>query len=158
MGHLWIPDIPVAEKILRAAVVYFFIILAFRMTGKRQVGQLSPFDLTVLLIVSNVVQNAMIGSDNSLGGGLIGAATIFILNYLFVELAYRFKKIRNITESSPTVLIHNGRVLQKNLNKERVTMDELRSALRKNGVLEPAHVRYAILEENGQISVVPFGK
>jgi uncharacterized membrane protein YcaP (DUF421 family) len=155
MGHLWIPDIPVLEKILRSVVVYLFILLAFRFTGKRQVGQLTPFDLIVLLIISNVVQNALTGSDSSLSGGLIGAATILVLNYLVVEIAYRFKPARHLLEGEPTILIHNGKILSHHLNRERITLEDLRAAIRKNGLSGVENVRFAVLEENGQISVVP---
>lgn len=155
MGHLWMPDIPILEKILRSAVVYFFILIAFRFTGKRQVGQLSLFDLVVLLIISNVVQNAVIGNDNSLGGGMIGAVTILALNWLVVEVSYRFKPARRLLEGEPTLLIHNGKVLQANLKRERITIEDLQAALRRNGGESIDHVRYAVLEENGQISVVP---
>ena len=78
--HLWIPDISIAEKLIRSVVTYAFLLTAFRLVGKRQVGQMTPFDLVVLLIISNVVQNALIGNDDSLGGGLLGAATILVLN------------------------------------------------------------------------------
>ncbi len=155
MLHIFVPEISIAEKILRSVVVYLFLLLAFRFTGKRQVGQLTPFDLVVLLIISNVVQNAVIGSDNSLGGGLLGAVTILALNYAVTEVAYRSKHARRLLEAQPTLLIHNGRILQENLRRERVTVDELLAALRRNGVVEPAHVRFAILEENGAISVIP---
>ena len=101
MAGLFIPDIPVADKIFRAAVIYLFLLLAFRFTGKRQVGQLTPFDLVVLLIVSNVVQNAMIGNDNSLTGGIIGAVTIFGFNWLVVELTFRSKRVRHLLEPAP---------------------------------------------------------
>jgi uncharacterized membrane protein YcaP (DUF421 family) len=154
MGHLWIPDIPIWEKLLRSFVIYFFILIAFRFTGKRQVGQLTPFDLVVLLIISNVVQNAVIGNDNSLGGGMIGAATILALNWGVVEITYRFKFMRRVMESTPTLLIHNGKILQKNLKQERITLDDLQAALRKNGLIEAGQVRFAVLEENGQISVI----
>ena len=153
--HILIPEVPILEKILRPAVVYIFIFLAFRFLGKRQVGQLSPSDLIVLLIISNVVQNAMIGPDNSLTGGLIGALTIFGLNYLLVEIDFRSKKARHLLEAQPTLLIHNGRVIHDNLNRERVTLDELLAALRRQGLVEPSQVRYAILEEAGSISVIP---
>lgn len=156
MPHFLIPEISILEKIIRPAIVYFFLLLVFRFMGKRSVGQLTPFDLVVLLIISNIVQNAMIGSDNSLGGGLIGAATIFILNYIFVELAFRSKGMRRIMEARPALLIHNGRVLHDNLNRERITMDELLSAMRRAGVVEPSKVWIAVLEENGSISVIPF--
>lgn len=149
------PEIPFWEKVVRSVVVYLFILAAFRFTGKRQVGQLTPFDLVVLLLISNVVQNAVIGPDNSLTGGLIGAVVILILNWGIVELTYRSKRARRLLEASPTILIHNGRVLHDNLARERVTLDDLHAALRRAGIVEPAHVRYAVLEENGVISVVP---
>ena len=155
MGHLWIPDIPIDEKIFRSVVVYLFILLAFRFTGKRQVGQLTPFDLVLLLIISNVVQNAVIGNDNSLGGGLIGAVTILALNWTVVEISYRFKFFRKVMEGTPTILIHNGKILTENLKRERITLEELQAAIRKSGVVDTEKVRFAVLEENGQISVVP---
>ena len=154
MGLL-LPDITVAEKIFRSAAIYFFLLIAFRLTGKRQVGQLTPFDLVLLLLISNVVQNAVIGNDNSLTGGIIGAITILALNRVVVEITYRSKRLRRILETSPTILIHNGKVLHTNLSRERITMDELLAALRRNGVTDPLHVRMAILEDNGGISVIP---
>jgi uncharacterized membrane protein YcaP (DUF421 family) len=155
MFNLFIPEIPVVEKVFRSVVVYLFLLAAFRFTGKRQVGQLSPFDLVVLLIISNVVQNAVIGNDNSLGGGLIGALTILLLNYGIVEVAFRSKRARRLLEPAPTLLIHNGRILVENLHRERVTLEELQAALRRSGVIEPSKVRFAVLEETGAISVVP---
>ena len=154
MGLL-VPDISIAEKILRSVVVYLFLLIAFRLTGKRQVGQLTPFDLVLLLLISNVVQNAVIGNDNSLGGGLIGAVAILLLNRLVVEITYRSKRLRRILEAQPTILVHNGKVLHANLERERVTMDDLLGALRRNGVADVSHVRVAMLEENGGISVIP---
>ncbi len=155
MLHIFLPEIPVGEKLVRSVVVYLFLLVAFRFTGKRQVGQLTPFDLVVLLIISNVVQNAVIGADNSLGGGLIGAAAILLLNSGVVALAYRFKRARRLLETAPTLLIHNGQILHENLRRERVTLDDLLAALRKNGVVEASRVRFAVLEENGAISVIP---
>src|SRR5258708_14477133 len=111
MEHLWMPDIPVWEKILRSVVIYFFILVAFRFTGKRQVGQLTPFDLVVLLIISNVVQNAVIGPDNSLGGGILGAGVILALNWLVVEVTYRSKRLRRLLEAPPTPPGHNRPIL-----------------------------------------------
>ena len=155
---LLIPDIAVVEKILRAVAVYAFLLLAFRLTGKRQIGQLTPFDLVVLLMISNIVQNAMIGSDNSLVGGLIGATTILVLNWAVVELTYRFKPMRRLLEARPTVLIHDGRILHDRLRAERLTMDDLEAALRRGGVADLARVRFAVLEESGGISVVPYSE
>ena len=155
MAHLFVPEVPVAEKIFRSVVIYLFILAAFRFTGKRQVGQLTPFDLVVLLILSNVVQNAVIGNDNSLGGGIIGALTILGLNAGMIEVTYRSKRLRRLVESTPTLLIHNGKVLENNLRRERLTYDDLLAALRQSGVADPSKVRVAVLEENGTISVVP---
>ncbi len=155
-GNLFLPEISVAEKILRSVVVYLFLLVAFRLTGKRQAGQLTPFDLVVLLIISNVVQNAVIGPDNSLTGGLIGAAVILALNYAVVELTFRSKRARRLLELQPTLLIHNGRILHENLKAERVTLDDLLAALRRSGTADASRIRFAVLEENGGISVVPL--
>ena len=154
MLHIFVPDTSIAEKILRSVVVYAFLLVAFRFTGKRQVGQLTPFDLIVLLIISNVVQNALIGNDNSLGGGLVGAAAILVLNSAVVEVTYRSRRARRLLEAQPTLLIHDGQLLHDNMRRERVTLDDLLTALRRNGVTDPAHVRVAMLEENGGISVI----
>jgi len=155
MPNLFVPEVSVVEKIVRSVVVYLFLLAAFRFTGKRQVGQLTPFDLVVLLVISNVVQNAVIGPDNSLGGGLLGAVVILALNGLLVEVTYRSKRLRRMLEASPTVLVHNGKLLEKNLASERITLDDLHAAMRRAGVVDIAHVRVAVLEENGGISVIP---
>ena len=155
MPSLWLPEIALGEKILRSVVIYVFILLAFRFTGKRQVGQLTPFDLVVLLIISNVVQNAVIGPDNSLGGGLLGAVVILALNWLVVELTFRSKRLRRMLEPEPTLLVHNERILHDNLRRERLTLDDLHVALRRAGVADLERVHVAVLEENGGISVIP---
>jgi uncharacterized membrane protein YcaP (DUF421 family) len=158
MAGLFMPEISVWEKVLRAGAVYLFILVAFRFSGKRQVGQLTPFDLVVLLIISNIVQNAMIGPDNSLLGAFIGVITVLVLNWLFVETSYRFKKARRMLEGEPVLLVHNGKVYRDRLERERLTMDELLAAIRENGLSDPLDVRVAMLEENGQISVIPREK
>ena len=157
MSHLWMPDIPVWEKILRSAVIYIFLLVAFRFTGKRQVGQLTPFDLVVLLIISNVVQNAVIGNDNSLGGGMLGAVVILALNYGVVLLTFRYKRLRHWVAGEPSLLVHNGHIFQDRMAREHITRDDLDAALRRSGVADITKVRYAILEDNGQISVIPMG-
>jgi len=96
LAGLLIPDVGILEKALRAVAVYVFLLIAFRLTGKRQIGQLTPFDLVVMLVISNIVQNAMIGNDNSLGGGIIGATTILALNWAVVELTFPFKRLRRL--------------------------------------------------------------
>lgn len=156
MLHLLVPDVPVLEKLVRSVIVYVFIVLAFRLTGKRQVGQLTPFDLVVLLVLSNAVQNALIGNDNSLGGGLVGATALLVLNYLFVELTYRSKRLRRALEPSPTILVHDGRILEAHLHRERLTHDDLHAAIRRSGFVDATAIRFAVLEANGGISVVPW--
>ena len=155
MAGLLVPEVSVVEKVVRSVVVYLFLLLAFRFTGKRQVGQLTPFDLVVLLVISNVVQNAVIGPDNSLGGGLLGAVVILALNWALVEITFRSKRMRRLLEAAPTVLVHNGRLLQKNLAHERINLDDLHAAMRRAGVVDVEHVHVAMLEENGGITVIP---
>jgi len=151
------PDIAIMEKILRSAVVYLFLLVSFRLAGKRLLGQLTAFDLVVLLIISNVLQNAAIGDDTSLGGGLLGAFVIISLNWLVAKLTYRHKRLQRLVENVPTVLIRHGEVLHANLDREHMSMAELRAALRKEGVASMSEVRWAILEEDGRVSVVHRG-
>ncbi len=151
---MWLPELPLLEKIGRAAAVYLFLLVALRLTGKRQLGQMSSFDLVVLLIISNVLQNAMIGNDNSVLGGFIGAATILLLNYGVARLVTSRKSIERLVEGSPTLLIHNGKVFEDNLRRELLTRDELMAALRRQGILAVEDVRVALLEETGAITAV----
>lgn len=150
-----LPEIAVAEKLLRSVVVYLFLLIAFRVMGKRQLGQLTPFDLVVVLIISNVVQNALIGPDNSLSGGLIGATAILLLNALVAWLTFRYKRVERLVEHPPTVVVRHGRILKDSLRQERLSLAELRSALRQQGVMSLCDVRYVILEEDGHLSVIP---
>ena len=156
MLNVFVPEISIVEKVLRSVVVYLFIVAAFRITGKRQVGQLTPFDLVVLLLISNVVQNALIGNDNSLGGGLLGAVTLLALNYGFVEITYRSKRLRHTLEPYPTMLVHDGRIIEANMRRERISHDDLHAALRRSGLVDASQVRFAVLEATGGISVVPW--
>jgi uncharacterized membrane protein YcaP (DUF421 family) len=153
--NLLVPDISVAEKVLRSVVVYAFLLVAFRLCGKRQLGQLTAFDLVVVLIISNVVQNAVIGNDNSLGGGLLGATTILLVNSAVAYVTFRFKRADRVIEHSPTLLVRNGRVLRSNLRRERLGPRDLRAALRHHGLVSVRDIRYAFLEEDGHVSVIP---
>jgi len=148
------PEITVAEKVLRSVVVYLFLLAAFRLAGKRTLGQMTAFDLVVLLIISNVVQNALIGNDNSLGGGLIGATAILLLNAIVAWITFRYKRMERIVEHSPTVIVRHGRILRDSLRRERLSLAELRSALRTQGVMSLQDVRYVILEEDGKLSAI----
>ncbi len=152
--HLWLPDIPLVEKVVRSVVVYVFLLAAFRLVGKRQLGQMTPFDLVVLLVISNVVQNALIGNDNSLGGGLIGATTILALNAGVAWLTFRSKPVRRVVEHVPTILVRHGRILQENLARERLSLSEFHAALRREGIVTVRGLRYVLLEQDGHLSVI----
>src|SRR3954463_15238211 len=110
--------VPIVEKILRAIVVYVFLIFALKIWGKRVMAQLNPFDLVVLLILSNTVQNAIIGNDNSVSGGLIGALSLFTVNYLVIRYLFKHRRLDQVLEGTPTVLVEHGRVISRNLARE----------------------------------------
>ncbi|HEY8102622.1 MAG TPA: YetF domain-containing protein [Burkholderiaceae bacterium] len=141
------------ELILRAVATYVFMIVLLRITGKRQVGQLAPFDLVLLLVLSNAVQNSINGGDNSLIGGFISAISLVAANYTLGYITYRSKRIAGLVEGRPQILIHNGHLYADVMHKEKVTQHELDAALRQAGVACIEHVHFAVLENNGQISV-----
>jgi uncharacterized membrane protein YcaP (DUF421 family) len=151
---MWKIAIPWWELVLRGAVVYVFLIALLRFTGKRQVGQLAPFDLVLLLVLSNAVQNSMNGGDNSLVGGLISATTLVGLNYLVGLATFRHRKLEALVEGRPQVLIHDGVLYADVLDRAQLTHHELNAALRQAGCLNVSEVQSAILENNGAISVV----
>ena len=141
------------ELIVRAIIVYVFLIVLLRLTGKRQIGQLAPFDLVLLLVLSNSVQNSMNGGDNSLTGGLISAATLITLNYTVGIATFRSKKMEALIEGRPQVLVHNGKLFEDVMARSQLTRHELNSALRQAGCTCVEEVHTAILENNGSISV-----
>jgi len=147
--------VPIWELIVRAGAVYVFLLLLLRLTGKRQVGQLSPFDLVLLLVLSNAVQNSMNAGDNSLVGGLISAATLVALNYGVGYLAFRSKKLETLIEGRPQIIIHNGKVFEDVMRSAQLTHHELNAALRRAGCGCADEVQAAVLENNGSISVIP---
>jgi uncharacterized membrane protein YcaP (DUF421 family) len=147
--------IPWFEFILRAVVVYAFLLVLLRLTGKRQVGQLAPFDLVLLLVLSNAVQNSMNGGDNSLIGGLISAATLVLLNFTVGQATYRNKRLEALIEGRPQILVHNGKLFEDVLIRAQMTHHELNAALRRSGCTTVEDVHLAVLENNGQISVTP---
>lgn len=151
---MWMPSVHWWEFILRGVVVYVFVLLLLRLTGKRQVGDMSPFDLVLLLILSEAVQNSMNGNDSSITGGLILAATLVGLNWVIGWLTYSSKRIENIVEGTPLIVIHEGKVLQKSMQRGQITKRELDAALRANGCASPEEVRFAVLENNGQLTVI----
>ncbi|MBB5064666.1 uncharacterized membrane protein YcaP (DUF421 family) [Granulicella mallensis] len=150
MFHL---PLPVMEKILRPVIVYLFLIGFLRLFGKRELAQLNPFDLVVLLSLSNTVQNAIIGDDNSVSGGIIGAFALLAINWLLMWLLYRSPKLNQKLEGSKTVLIQAGVVSEEAMKKETLTFEELISVLNKNGFNNPADVEECVLEPNGTFFV-----
>jgi uncharacterized membrane protein YcaP (DUF421 family) len=146
------------EFVLRGIIIYVFLIVLLRLTGKRQVGQLAPFDLVLLLVLSNAVQNAMNGGDNSVIGGMISAVTLVGVNWIVGVLTYRSKKLEALVEGRPDVLIRDGKLFQQTLEKAKLTHHELMTALRESGCASIEDVRAALLENDGSISVIPKSK
>ena len=150
---MWRLSIPWWELILRVVIIYAFLLALLRLSGKRQVGQLAPFDLVLLLVLSNAVQNAMNGGDNSLLAGLISAVALVLMNYLVGLATYKSKRVEALVEGRPEVLIHNGRLFADVMEREKLTHHELNAALRAAGCACVEEVHFTILENNGVISV-----
>ena len=144
------------EIALRTAAIYCVVLLGVRLSGKREVGQMTPFDLTLLLLLSNAVQNAMTGPDTSLIGGVVAAVTLLIMNFVVAELSGGNRRFRKFIQGSPTLLIHNGQLLTPHLAREHVTVDEIHRALREHGICEVTEVALAVLEVDGSISVLKY--
>jgi len=150
---MWNLSLPWWEFVLRSTMVYVFLIVILRITGKRQTGQLAPFDLVLLLVLSNAVQNAMNGGDNTVLGGIISAATLIGLHRVVAFMTYKSKKLEAWIEGSPRTLIHNGVLNEGVMRSELLTHHELAAALRAAGCSEIGHVHSATLENNGQITI-----
>ena len=146
-------SIPWWEFLVRAVVVYGFLLLLLRLGGKRQMSQLSPFDFVLVLVVSNALQNSMNGGDNSLVGGMVSAAVLVAMNFGVARLARRNRRAERILEGVPRVLMHNGRIYDQVLASENISREELEAALRSAGGSDASEVHFAILETTGQISV-----
>ncbi len=147
-------DIGIAEKVLRTIVVYVFLLVGLRLGGKRELGMLNPFDLVVLLVLSNTLQNAIIGPDNSLVGGLLGAATLLIMNYLVVRFLFSHPKLGRYVEGEALELIRGGKILRKNVKRELITVDELKSRARIQGIDDLSMVKCARIEVGGALTFV----
>ena len=152
---MWNLSIHWWELIARGLIVYFFLILILRSTGKRQIGQMSPFDLVLLMVLSNAVQNSMNGGDNSVTSGIILAVTLVLANWIVGKLASSSKVMEELIEGDPQVLFHNGIVYEKVLKDVQVTRQELIAAVHKAGYADLDSIRAAILENDGTISVIP---
>jgi uncharacterized membrane protein YcaP (DUF421 family) len=143
------------EIILRTAVVYVVVLVLLRLAGKRELGQMSPVDLVVILVIANAVQNAMTGGDNSLIGGIVAATTLVSMNIAFSRVAHRIPYIAHLFESESTPLVKNGKLIKRNLERENVDMDELMMSAREHGIEDLAGVDAAYLERDGSISIIP---
>jgi uncharacterized membrane protein YcaP (DUF421 family) len=147
-------SVPWWELVIRSVVVYAFLLVALRLSGKRELGQLAAFDFVLLLILSNAVQNSMNGGDTSLAGGLISAATLVALNFTMGFAVYRSRRIERLIDGQPEVLIHEGKLSERVMARAQLTRQELEAALRREGCASLSECRTAILENNGAISVV----
>ena len=144
--------LPMVEKMLRPMIIYGFLVVGLRLAGKRQLAQLNPFDLVVLMTLANTVQNAIIGDDTSLTGGIIGAGTLLLVNYAVVRFLYGHRKLDHLIEGRPDVLLENGRVLKERLKEELITLEELKAAAHRQGFASFAEVERAVLEPGGTMS------
>jgi uncharacterized membrane protein YcaP (DUF421 family) len=151
---MFVITLPILEKILRPVIVYFFLVVMLRLSGKRELVQLNPFDLVVLLTLSNTVQNAIIGDDNSLSGGLLGATSLLAVNYLTVRFLYKHKNLDQLVEGKADVLIEKGQLRPEHLKKELISTAQLEAAARKQGFGSLSEVDQCILEPGGTLSFI----
>jgi uncharacterized membrane protein YcaP (DUF421 family) len=150
-------DVPAWNIVLRTAAIYLVALIGLRLAGKREIGQMTVFDLVVLLLIANAVQNAMVGPDTSLTGGVLAAVVLLALNAIVARLRLRWPRLRRMIEGSPTLLVLHGEVLADHLRREGLDQETLEAALREHGVAEVRDVEMAVLEIDGSISVVPAG-
>jgi uncharacterized membrane protein YcaP (DUF421 family) len=141
---------------LRTGIIYLVVLVGVRLSGKREVGQMTPFDLTLLLLLSNSVQNAMTGPDTSLLGGVIAASTLLLLNYVVGNFSGKNRGFRRLVQGEPSLLIHDGKAIESHMAREHVSMDELERALREHGIASVHDVALAVLEVDGSISCMKY--
>jgi len=154
--HMFHLDLPILEKLIRPVIVYLVLVLLLRLFGKRELAQLNPFDLVVLLSLSNTVQNAIIGDDNSVSGGVIGAFALLAINWIVARVLYRSRKLTGALEGHSTTLILNGKPDMKAMERESLTMEELISVIHKQGFSDIHQVQKCQLEPNGTFYVEAF--
>ena len=154
--HMFQLPLPILEKLLRSVIVYLVLVVLLRIFGKRELAQLNPFDLVVLLSLSNAVQNAIIGEDNSVTGGIIGAFSLLAINWLVVRVLFRSRRMTRALEGRATVLVHNGQIDQKALARESLTREELIEVIHRQGFEDFHQVRKCELEPNGTFYVEAF--
>ncbi|MDD4891475.1 MAG: DUF421 domain-containing protein [Phycisphaerae bacterium] len=151
---MWSVGLPWWEFVVRALIVYAALVVLLRLTGKRQVGQLAPFDLVLLLVLSNAVQNSMNGGDNTVTAGIILAITLVGVNFAVGWLTFKSKRLEALVEGRPVLLVHNGQVDEQAMRQAQMSHHELDAALRAEGCAGAAEVRFVVLENNGRITVV----
>jgi uncharacterized membrane protein YcaP (DUF421 family) len=154
MNLLWVTSFPWWHFVIRGVVVYLAIVIFLRLGGKRQIGQMGTAEFVAILLISNAVQNSMNGGDNSITGGLILAGVLVLLSTLADWLSFRSKRWEQLIQGRPTLLIHQGQVLQKNLNQELLNLHELKTILRRQGFHSLDEIQEAVLESNGSVSVI----
>src|SRR6184192_3215724 len=158
MHEIWkdmfVLAVPILEKILRPICVYIFLIVGLRLSGKRELVQLNPFDLVVLLTLSNTVQNAIIGEDNTVTGGVIGATSLLIVNYLVVRFLFTHQKLEHLIEGDPDVLMDCGVIKEDRLKEELLTIEELQTAAHRQGFKSLDECERAVIEPGGTIFFV----
>ena len=151
---MWTFNISLLEVALRTLIIYALVLTGIRLTGKREVGQMASYELVLILLLANAVQNAMTGPDTSLTGGIVGACTLLIANAIITRVSSRSRKLRALIEGTPTVLILHGKVINKNMEKENIAHEELEQTLREHGVSATADVGVGVLEVDGSISIL----
>lgn len=144
----------VLDIVIRTSSVFLFIVIAIRLFGKKELSQLSVTDLVFVMLLSNAVQNSMVGPDISLLGGLVAAASLFILNFIMKFLFFKSKSVSKFFQGEPVMLVHDGEIIQSNLDKEKITLAELETAAREHGVASLDEVNLAVLETDGTISIL----
>ena len=154
MSELWIPGEPVGELLLRATVVYFALLVLVRISGKRTVGQFTPFDLVVVMLISEATQAALVDGEKSVTGALIVVATLIALNWLLGFASARSRRIDKLVEGSPVPVARDGRIFEDALARQNVSLGDFREAMRSHGVPRDEEIRFAFLETNGEITVV----
>lgn len=155
LHDMFVLNLPVIEKIARPILVYFALVILLRIFGKRELAQLNPFDLVVLLSVSNIVQNAIIGDDSSVTGGVLGALTLFATNYFVVRFLFKHRRLDQILEGSPTTLVAHGQVIREGLAKELLNESELMAVAHKQGFDSVSDIETCVLEPGGNFFIKP---
>jgi uncharacterized membrane protein YcaP (DUF421 family) len=149
---------PYLDIVIRSVAVYFFMVIALRVFGKKELSQLNTADVILILLISNAVQNAMVGNDTSLWGGLAAATVLFAINFFLKKLMYKYPKFSHFIQEKPEILIHNGNLDFKSLSKLNITTDELEEAMREHGIEHFKDVKLAMLEIDGNISIISGNK